>query len=178
MKKKKSWKWKNRPADNYFFINGVAHKKLQVNRSTDMLTAWNYEERKVVSYIWSITKRSLEKVYLSGQVEDMFGFTRQTILSYIKNGLIPAPYRTLNIRNPEKKGSGSIYLWRESDILGLHDALIARGGPGRPRQDGTPSAYNNLPSKAEILAMMRNEVVLYAKTKEGEFKPVWQAHDW
>lgn len=176
MKKKKEWK--NRSAENYFFINGVAHKKLQVNRSTDMLTAWNYEERKVVSYIWSITRRNMEKVFLTGQVEDMYGFTRATMLSYITKGLIVPPYRTKNIRNPENKGSGSIYLWREADVLGLHDALIARGGPGRPRHDGTPSAHNNLPSKAEILAMMRNEVVLYTKTSDGEFKPVWQAHDW
>jgi hypothetical protein len=176
--KEKKKKWKNRPPQNYFFLNDIPHKKIQVNRSTDVLLAWNYEERKVCSYVWSVAKKNMEKVFLTGQIDDMFGLTRATVLSYITKGLIPAPYRTKNIRNPEKKGSGSIYLWREKDVLGLHEALIARGGPGRPRHDGTPSAYNALPSKVELLAMMRNEVVLYTKTKDGEFKPVWQAHDW
>ena len=48
---------------------------------------------------------------------------------------------------------------------------------GRPRKDGmiTPG---DMPSRAEIEAMMKQENILYVKNNDGEFIPVWKQPEW
>lgn len=157
----------------YFFLNGVPHKKLQVNHAADILIAWNYIEEKTVSYVWTVARRNMEKAFLTAQVQEWFGKTRVSMLNYIAKGLIRPPYLTYSLDGQKRKG---LYLWREENVLDLHDMLLMHGA-GRPRKDGKPVA-TSLPSRAEILAMMRNDVVLYTKTRDGNYKPVWQANEW
>ncbi|AXH67422.1 hypothetical protein SEA_WOFFORD_73 [Streptomyces phage Wofford] len=170
--KPKSRKGKKNP-DLYFFLNGQAHKKLQVNHAADILVAWNYEEAKRVAYVLSVARKNMEKAFFTAQVEKMVGRTRMSMINYIKNGLIKRPYLTYSL---DGQGKAGLYLWTQQDVLDLHEMMLNHG-PGRPRNDGQP-VRTNLPSRAELLAMMRNEVVLYTKTRDGEFTPVWQAKDW
>lgn len=170
MKKKRRT---SKKTDRYFFLDGVPHKKLQVNHAADILIAWNYIEEKTVSYVWTVARRNMEKAFLTGQVEKWFGRTRVSMLNYIANGLIKPPYLTYSLDGQKKTG---LYLWREENVLDLHDMLLTHGR-GRPRRDGTPVS-TTIPSRAEILAMMRNDVVLYTKTRDGDYKPVWQANEW
>jgi hypothetical protein len=157
----------------YFFLDGQAHKKLQVNHAADILVAWNYPEKKRVAYVLTVARKNMEKAFFTKQVEEMVGRTRESMIGYIRKGLIRRPYLTYSLDGQGKPG---LYLWTEQDVLDLHDMMLNHG-PGRPRNDGQP-VRTNLPSKAELLAMMRNEVVLYTKTSGGGFTPVWQAKDW
>lgn len=157
----------------YFFLNGVPHKKLQVIHGQDILIAWNYIEEKTVSYIWSVARRNMEKAFLNSDVEKMFGKTRNSMFNYIKKGKIKAPYLTYSLDGQKALG---LYLWNEDNIMDLHDMLL-HNGPGRPRRDGKPIP-SKIPSRAEVLAMMRNDAILYTKTSDGKYKPVWQANEW
>jgi hypothetical protein len=160
-------------ASPYFFLDGQAHKKLQVNHAADILIAWNYPEKKRVAYVLSVARKNMEKAFFTKQVEEMVGRTRKSMINYIHDGLIRRPYLTYSLDGQGKPG---LYLWTEQDVLDLHDMMLNHG-PGRPRKDGQP-VRTNLPSKAELIAMMRNDVVLYTKTRDGEYTPVWQAKDW
>ncbi|UMO76265.1 hypothetical protein SEA_TOMAS_76 [Streptomyces phage Tomas] len=157
----------------YFFLDGKAHKKLQVNHAADILIAWNYPDKKQVAYVLSSARRNMETAFFTKQVEEMVGRSRNAMLNYIWKGLIQSPYLTYALDGSGKRG---MYIWNEKNILDLHDMLLNHG-QGRPRKDGRP-VKTNLPSKAELMAMMRNEVVLYTKTRDGGYTPVWQAKDW
>ena len=166
-------KKKARP-QKYFFLNGIPHKKLQINRSADTLLAWNYFEKKTAMYVWSAARRNMERAFLSTEVQQMLGRHRNSLHLYIKNGDIRPPFRTYSL---DGRFSPGMYLWSEKDILDLHEMILGKKPSGRPRKDGLPKS-KRLPSRAELLAMMRNDVVLYTKTRDGEFTPVWQEKDW
>ena len=146
----------------YFFLDGVPHKKLQINRGADILIAWNYIERKRAAYVWSVARRNMETAFLGPQVQQMLGKHRNSLYNYTSQGQIKKPFRTYSLDGTNRPG---VYLWTEKDILGLHEMLVQRG-------------YGLLPSRTELLAMMRNDVVLYTKTRDGNFTPVWQEKDW
>lgn len=165
---------KKRPADKYFFLDGIPHKKLQINRGADTLLAWNYIERKRVLYVLSVAKRNMKRAFYGPEVQKMLGRHRNSLFLYIKEQQIRTPFRTYSLDGEERPG---VYLWSEKDILDLHELLVQRGY-GAKRKDGLPTATYNLPSRTELLAMMRNDVVLYTKTKDGNFTPVWQENDW
>ncbi|QDH93940.1 helix-turn-helix DNA-binding protein [Streptomyces phage Evy] len=162
-----------RNPNRYFFLDGVPHKKLQINRGADTLLAWNYIERKRVAYVWSVAKRNMQAAFLSKDVRRMLNRHRNSLHLYIHENQIKTPFKTYSLDGEFRPG---MYLWSEKDILDLHELLVNRGY-GRKRKDGLPPA-SRLPSRAELLAMMRNDVVLYTKTKDGNFTPVWQENDW
>ena len=54
----------------YFYLNGNHHKVLRISRAEDIIVAWDYENKKRVSYIWSITKDFKNWVYYI----DMFAY--------------------------------------------------------------------------------------------------------
>jgi hypothetical protein len=151
-----------RQPKRYFFLDGVPHRKLQINHGADILIAWNYIERKRVAYVLSVARRNMERAFLGPEVQKMLGRHRNSLYNYVSQGQIREPFKTYSLDGEDRPG---MYLWSEKDILDLHEMLVQR-------------RYGALPSRAELLAMMRNDVVLYTKTRDGNFTPVWQEKDW
>jgi hypothetical protein len=56
-------------------------------------------------------------------------------------------------------------MFSESDILDLHQFIIDAGHS------------KELPSKIELQALLKRNVILYTKTDEGKFVPVWRAEE-
>jgi hypothetical protein len=54
-------------------------------------------------------------------------------------------------------------MFSESDILDIHQFIIDIG------------YSKNVPSKAELQALLKHNMILYTKTEEGGFVPVWKA---
>jgi hypothetical protein len=166
-------KTKQPKSARYFFLNDIPHKKLQVNRAADMLIAWNYIEHKRVAYVWSVAKRNMERAFLGPEIQKMLGRHRNSLYMYVRDGNIQAPFKTYSLDGTERPG---MYLWTEKQVLDLHDYILSIGY-GRTTKSGLPRLMQ-LPSRTELLAMMRNDVVLYTKTKDGKYTPVWQEKDW
>lgn len=160
-------------SSKYFFLDGIPHKKLQVNRGADLLVAWNYPEHKRVAYVWSVARKNIERAFLGPEIQKMLGRHRNSLYLYIKEGNIKPPFKTYSLDGTERPG---MYLWTEKEVLDLHEFIVNRGY-GRKRHDGLLTA-SSLPSRTELLAMMRDDVVLYTKTKDGNFTPVWKEKDW
>jgi len=154
----------------YFFYNDELHKKLHINRAEDVITAWNYPQGRVMKYIYSDVRKRGEKAFSTPEVMKLVRRGRGTVLGAVDDGNIPRPQFTYGLdenRNLYK------YYWSEKDIMALH-AYLKTVHIGRPRHDDkiTPG---NLPSAAELRAMMKQGTVLYVKTESGEFVPTWQA---
>jgi hypothetical protein len=54
-------------------------------------------------------------------------------------------------------------MFSESDILDLHQYILDVGHS------------SDLPSKTELLSILKNNLILYTKTEDGKFVPVWKA---
>lgn len=145
----------------YFFLNGKVHKVLSSSRAKDLIIAWRYEDSKRVMYPYLEAKKSMENAYSIKQVGEMLNKHRVTIQDYILEGKILTPQKIYPIGKTSEEGWYK-YLFSEKEILDLH-AYILESGHSK-----------NVPSKAELLALLKHNFILYTKTDSG-FVPVWKA---
>lgn len=161
------------PSIRYFFLNGELHKKLHVNRSSDIITAWNYTQAKRMGYSWSDAKKNLQYAYTINEAASLVNRHRNRLLEYIEQGHIKKPQMTYTLDGDRKPVK---YLLSEDDVMEIRDFLSTLHR-GRPRKDGLITA-KNVPTKQELKAKIKNEVILYQQTKDGEFIPVWKQPEW
>lgn len=157
----------------YFYVNGELHRVLRVIRPSDLVETWSYPQAKRVAYSWSDVKKRMGSAFTMQEVSKMIGRHRVQIENYILDGHIRTPQRTYALNDERTPGK---YLFSEEDVLGLHDYLLTVH-IGRPRKDGkiTPG---KMPTKAELRAVMKHEVVTYIKTEGNEFIPTWKEPEW
>ena len=158
----------------YFFHDGQLHKVLYISRPRDLMYAWSYPERKRVAFVYSQIKRSHERAFTTLEVCQMVNRGRDVLEKYMLRGDIAKPAMTYTL---DGKFKPSKYMRREKDILDLHDYLMTIHY-GRPRKDGEVTPYPT-PTKTELRAMMKHDVVYYVENDKGEkvkvFKePLWQ----
>lgn len=160
----------------HFFLEGKLYKSIRQEKARDILTAWDYEDDRIRHFILSDAKRHMKNAYDTIEVAKFLNRHRVTIQNYVNEGVINSPYR-IHTRGINSTGHPfSKMKWSEDDILALHDYLLTNGG-GRPRKDGTMYAGSRIPSRKELLAMMRHQPMFYMRTASGEFVPVWSAYD-
>jgi hypothetical protein len=105
----------------------------------------------------------MQNAYTMSQVSIMIGRHKVTIEDYILEGKIRAPQKVYPIGNLESK-AWSQYMFSEDDVIELHEYLLSAG-----------REIEKLPTKNELKALMKHNVILYTKTTSGEFVPVWKA---
>lgn len=147
----------------YFFLNDKIHKVLSASRSKDELIAWVYEDKKRVLYSYSQVKKYMENAYTTKDVARILNKHKITIEDYIWEGKVATPARIYSIGNPES--SWSKFMFREKDILDIHQFILEAGHS------------SELPSKTELMGLLKNNLVLYTKTEDGKFVPVWKAEE-
>lgn len=146
----------------YFFLNDVIHKVIRSSRSKDELVAWHYPDRKRVMYSYSQVVKYMEKAYSISEVGLLLNKHKITIEDYILDGKIKSPQKIYPISNPDHK-NWSKYMFSQSDILDIHEFILDSGHSRK------------LPSRTELLALLKHNLILYTKTEEGRFVPVWRA---
>lgn len=155
----------------YFYVNGKLHKVIQQNRGLDAVVSWCYEDRCRYRYSLADIRAKAGKAYSSSEVEKLIGRHKTYIAKLVADGTVKRPQQAYSL---DGSFTPSKFWWSEQDILDLHD-YFAHTHTGRPRKDGLITA-RAMPSRAELVAMMRNDTAVYVK--EGEsFVPVWK-HDW
>ena len=145
----------------YFFLNKKLHKVLRSSHAKDELVAWCYSDKKRVLYSYSQVNKYMENAYSMVQVGKILNRHKITIEDYILDGKIKEPERLYPIGNPSSKWSK--YMFSESDVYDIHEFIL---------DSGYSSAT---PSKAELVAILKSNLILYTKTEDGSFVPVWKA---
>ncbi len=146
----------------YFFLNDKIHKVIRSSRSKDELVAWCYPDRKRVLYSYSQVSKYMENAFTLVEVASMLNKHRVTIQEYIIQGKIKTPQRVYPISNPDHENWHK-YMFKESDILDLHQYILDAGHS------------SEIPSRSELQALLKHNLILYTKTEEGKFVPVWKA---
>ena len=157
----------------FFYLNGKLHKVLRRSRAEDLLVAWDYQTGKRVAYSLTDVNKNKQHAYPISQVVKIIGKHEDTIKMHLYRGNIPYPQQSYSLNGNKTPGK---YYWSEDDIRNLHD-FFKTVHRGRPRIDGriTPG---EMPSRAEIEAIMKQENILYVKNEDGEFVPVWKQPEW
>jgi hypothetical protein len=145
----------------YFFLNEKIHKTLSLSRAKDQLIAWSYVDRKRMLYPYSEVDKNMGSAYSIVQVASMLNKHRVTIQDYILEGKIRSPQKIYPIGS-NSEDSWYKYMFSDKDILDLHQYILEAGHS------------KNVPSKAELLALLKHSFILYTKTVDG-FVPVWKA---
>jgi len=157
----------------YFYLNGRLHKVLRRSRAEDLLIAWDYQSGKRVAYSLADVNKNKQHAYPISEVVKIIGKHEDTIKLHIYRGSLKAPQQSYSLNGNKTPGK---YYWSEDDIRDMHD-FFKTVHRGRPRSDGKIT-IGDMPSRAEIEAMMKQENILYVKNNEGEFIPVWKAPEW
>jgi hypothetical protein len=146
----------------YFFLNDKIHKVLKASRSKDEMIAWCYPDKKRVMYSYSQVKKNMETAYTVVEVAYMLNKHRVTIQEYILNEKVATPQKIYPIGQPDSE-NWSQYMFNQKNILDIHEHILDSGHS------------KEIPSKAELQALLKNNLILYTKTEEGKFVPVWKA---
>jgi len=147
----------------YFFLNEKLHKVLKSSRVKDQIIAWSYLDKKRVLYSYAEVIKYMERAYSLKEVCFILDKHVVTVKDYIGEGKIRQPQKIYPIGNSEST-KWSQYMFNQKDILELHDYILSSG-----------RNTENLPTKTELLALLNHNVILYTKTSEGTFVPVWKA---
>ena len=145
----------------YFFLNGKIHKVLKSSRARDEVVAWCYPDRRRVLYSYSLVEKNMENAYSIKDAGKLLNRHKVTIEEYILAGKIKVPQKVYPISNPES--SWFKFMLSESDILDIHQFILDDG------------YLTNLPSRTELKALLKHNMILYTKTVDGSFVPVWKA---
>lgn len=145
----------------YFFLNEKIHKVIKSSRARDEIIAWCYPDKKRVLYSYSQVDKYMENAYSTTEAAELLNRHKVTIEEYILQGKIKAPQKVYPISNPDSKWSK--YMFSESDILDIHQFIIDAG------------YIRELPSRNELKAILKHNLILYTKTNDGSFVPVWKA---
>jgi hypothetical protein len=125
------------------------------------MIAWCYPDKKRVMYSYSLVKKNMENAYSTVEAAKLLNRHKVTLEEYILQGKIKQPQKVYPISNPES--SWSKYMFSESDILDIHQFIIDAG------------YIRELPSRSELQALLKHNLILYTKTNDGSFVPVWKA---
>ena len=153
----------------YFFIDRRLHKVLRTNAPANLMEAWSFEENCKVTLLYTDYRKLAKKAVSTGQAAEILNVSKRTLTRAIKAGGIVEPKRssTLNDTNYSIQNMW----WSLEDMLSVHDYLLGKH-LGRPRHDGGVTPNQNLPTRAEVIAKMTDQMVLYAK--EGDrFVPTY-----
>lgn len=145
----------------YFFLNEKLHKTISLSRAKDQVIAWSYSDKKRMLYPYSEVDKNMGSAYSIAQVASMLNKHRVTIQDYILEGKIKTPQKVYPI-GTDSEDSWYKYMFSDKDILDLHLYILESGHS------------KNVPSKTELLALLKHSFILYTKTNDG-FVPVWKA---
>jgi len=145
----------------YFFLNNNIHKVLSSSWAKDELIAWSYPDKKRVLYSYSQVVKSMENAYSTKQVSQVLNKHKVTIEDYILDGKIRYPQKVYPIGNPES--TWYKFMYSESDIMDIHQFILEAG------------YSKDMPSRNELKALLKHNTILYTKTTDGKFVPVWKA---
>lgn len=151
------------------FINDELHKVIHIDRANNICRAYNYVQDKQVVYLYTDYKKMRTPCYTIALVSKIMNRHPDSVRDAIKRGDIKKPYLMDRFVH-------GVYCFSEKDIYNVRD-YYANSHIGRPRKDGYITPRHDVPTVKEIDALLGKREMLYVKTKDGSFVPVWKAEE-
>lgn len=164
-------------ANGYFYLEDKLYRVMQVIRASDYLTAWNFHDNGMEEFIYSDVRRRAEPAFRTKEVAGMVNRSTITVRDIYQEDKIPRPKKTYPLN-----GTGdftpllySPVLWSKRDIYRLHDVLVEGMVNSRINKKADKPSPRDVPSRAELRAVLDHGTVHYIKDKTGQMVKVWEA---
>lgn len=161
--------WQIAPSRTIFFINNNLVKVIASNRGANIVYLYNFTLGKEQTMLRSDFRKNKKRAYLVGRVARLLNVTTPTIHNYINAGLIEPPLG--GSLNGEREFHKRSY-YPEDYIFKIRE-VMSEIPQGRPRKDGKV-VNRKLLTEQELRAKMGDAIMLYTRTEDGRFIPVWQ----
>jgi hypothetical protein len=157
-----------KPSNVLFFLDGKIVRLLSFNRAMDVCYLYNLYNQKEQTMLYSDFKKHRKRAYTVINTARLLGRSRMQLYRYYRDGLIEPPVGILP--GGERVFRKKSY-YSEDDVFKIREAMASLHH-GRPRKDGRTTNNRTLTEK-ELRAKMGDALVLYTRTKDGDFIPVW-----
>lgn len=157
-----------KPSPTIFFLDGRLVRVRHSSRATNIVYLYDYLDDKEKVVLYSHFKKHRKRAYLLGDACKILGRSRNVLKRYLKKGLINPPVYASADQTPALQKR---CYYSEDDLFDIR-AAMATIHKGHPRKDGriTPS---NVLTEQELRARMGDAIMLYTRTEDGRFIPVW-----
>ncbi len=156
-----------KPSAKIFFINNKLVRFISANRGSNIVYLYNITDQKEQTMLYSDFKKHKKRAYTVIDTARLLNRSGNQLRTYITDGSIRPPLGILP--NGERSYTRKSY-YSEDYIFEIREYLCTIH-QGRPRKDGKIS--NNMLTENELRARMGDALILYTRTKNGDFIPVW-----
>lgn len=156
-----------KPSNRLFFVNNKLYRYMSANRGNNIVYLYNIPDQKEQTMLYSDFKKHRKRAYTVIDTARLLNRSGNQLRVYIKSGSIKPPMGIL--ANGERSYTRKSY-YSEDDVFEIRNYLSTIH-KGRPRKDGKIS--NSILTEQELRAKMGDALILYTRTKDGEFIPVW-----
>lgn len=171
---KKNWQSTVKPSSSIYFLNGELIKILHSNRANNIGYIYNYNKNIEQSLLLTSLKKHRKRAFTFGNTLKIFKRSRIQFERMIKSGLIPKPTGATAGGNREWQ---KMSYYSEDDLFKIRDTM-ANTHIGRPRKDGKITASKNIPTEKDLRSLLGDAIMLYTRTKDGDYIPVWAEETW
>ena len=163
-----------RPSSKIFFLNNEMVRLVHFNRPNDICELYNFHKDKNQTMLYSDFKKHRKKAFTLKGVAKIFNRSRMQVERWIKKGLILPP---VGATAGGKRVFQKLSYYSEDDLFTIR-SVLATIHKGRPRKDGRIRPSMDIPTEKELRSLIGESIMLYTKTKDGEFVPVWAEETW
>lgn len=152
-----------------FFLDKNLVRLITSNRGSNIVYLYNITEAKEQTMLLSDFKKHRKRAYTLSNTSRLLNRSNMQLYRYIHRGLIRPP--TGILPGGERMFTKKSY-YSEDDVFEIR-RVMGSLHRGRPRNDGKIT-NNHVLTEQELRGKMGDALMLYTKTKDGRFIPVWQ----
>jgi len=152
-----------------WFLNGDLVRLYHSSRSTGFVTVYNINKDRLETCLRSDFRNNRKRAYTIAETAVLVNRHRKYIPSLIKRGVIPAP---IGSSKDGKTGFQIRAYYSEDHIKEIRD-ILASIHIGQPRKDKLIT-NNMTPTNQELTRRMGDGILIYTKTEDGRYIPVWE----
>jgi hypothetical protein len=176
-KSKENWKpsiESVKPSNTIFFLNREMVRLIHFNRANDVCEFYNFIKDKNQTMLYSDFKKHRKRAYTVKNSLKIFNRSRPQFERWIARGLVEPPIGAIS---GGKRIFGVMAYYSEEDLFTIR-SVLATIHVGRPRKDGRINAAKDVPTEKELRSLLGDAIMLYTRTKDGEYIPVWAEETW
>jgi hypothetical protein len=176
-KSKENWKspvGPVKPSSTIFFLNGELVRLVHFNRPNNICELYNFIKDKDQTMLYSDFKKHRKRAYGVKNTLKIFNRSRPQFERWVKRGLVEPPIGAVV---GGKRVFGEMAYYSEDDLFTIR-SVLATIHIGRPRRDGRINAAKDIPTEKELRSLIGDAIMLYTRTKDGEYIPVWAEETW
>lgn len=156
----------------FFFLDERMYRYMNQNRALGIVEARDVDLDKTVLISWSDFKNKAYWAYTLSGTGYLLNRHWRTILRLVQEGHVTS------VKIVESNiGARRRYYFNHTAIKEAY-RVLSINRKGAQKKDGVLQKIKKIPTPEELDSQLKHEVVLYARTKKGEFVRVWAAEDW